>query len=70
MKLIQAEAVKLDDPELKDKDGSDDENDLTQVVIEFAANGYMVTWSYEDGSEKKAIYNDFNDALADIRTSH
>jgi hypothetical protein len=67
---MKAEAVKLNDPEFKDKDGSDDDIGLTDVHIEFATNGYMVTYSYDDGSEKRAIYTDFNELLADIRTSH
>jgi hypothetical protein len=44
---------------LKFKDGDDDGGDfsLEFVNIEMVGNGYLVTFSYDDGDEEKEVYD-------------
>ena len=53
----------------KDGEGGDD-TDITQVLIEFAQNGYMLTFSLEDGTEEKSVHTDFDEVLLAIRSRH
>ena len=58
------------EPILKDKDGDDGDNGLSQVIIDIALNGYCVTFFYEDASEMKQVFTDFDDMIKAIRGEH
>lgn len=57
------------DTGFKDEDGGDDTG-LSQVIVDFAVNGYCVTYFYEDGTDLKQIYENFDDMMNDIRAKH
>lgn len=58
------------DPSTKDGDDDGEETTLSQILIEVAVDGYMVTLSYDDGDEVKNVFTNFDDALKHIRGSH
>lgn len=60
----------LKDPSIKDKDGDDGNVGLTQIMIEVALDGYMVTFSFEDGSEQRYVREDFDEVLSLVRGMH
>ena len=72
IKLFPATATKSSDQGPIDKDGEDggDETDLSTVLIEIAQNGYMITFTLEDGTEEKSVHTDFDDVLKAIRSRH
>lgn len=43
---------------------------LSTALIEVASNGYMVTFTFEDGSEEKYVDADFDEVLKLIRSKH
>ncbi len=70
LKLLPITKKSSNDPSFKDKDGDDGDFSLHTVVIEVATNGYLVTFSYDDGTEDKFIEEDFDEVLKLIRSRH
>lgn len=62
------ESDETEDP--KHKDGDDDGIILQIITIEIVTNGYLVTFSYDDGTEEKYIQDDFDEVLKFIRSQH
>ena len=54
-----------------DKDGGDSEEiKIQSIVIDVAVNGYVATYMFEDMSDEKVIFDDFDTLLEDIRARH
>lgn len=47
---------KITNLKFKDEDGSDDDYSLENVSIDMVDNGYVVTFTYDDGDEVKEVY--------------
>lgn len=58
--------------DLQHKDGEDDgsSGEVSTIVIEIALNGYLVTFSYDDGTEEKYVHDDFDDVMSQVRSKH
>lgn len=71
VKIFPAISNKTKDGGPIDKDGEGgDETDISQVLIEVASNGYMVTFTLDDGTEEKSVHTDFDEVLSAIRSRH
>lgn len=53
-----------------DGDGGSDENDLTDITVDIALNGYTVTYNYEDMTCEKYVFLDFDEVLTQLRSKH
>jgi hypothetical protein len=71
IKLFPATSKKTEDYGPIDKDGEEgDDTDISTVLIEVAQNGYMITFTLQDGTEEKSVHTDFDDVLKAIRSRH
>lgn len=70
--LSLAPILNTDEPVFKDGEGSDGPDVLTQVVIDVAENGYMVTFIYESSDliDERVVFTDFDEALKAIKARH
>lgn len=68
MKTSLATVTNLAD-DTSHKDGQDDTS-LDRVVIDVAQNGYLLSLIYDDGSELKTVYENFDLLLKDLRSAH
>ena len=59
-----------DGPSFKDGDGDGPDTDLERVEIDFATNGYVVTFYSDDGLIEKTIFDNFDEVLTAIRERH
>lgn len=57
-------------PSTVDKDGNDGTSGLSQILIEVALDGYLITFSFEDGSEQRYVRDDFDEVVSLIRSMH
>lgn len=55
-----------------DGDGNEPpDEDLAQVIIDIALNGYTVVYQYSsDTPDEKYVFTDFNDVLEQLRSKH
>lgn len=71
LKLFPVNSSKNEgDSGIGDTNGTDfGENGIDQFLIEVAANGFLVTTLYEDGSSPRLIFDDFNEVLSHLKLS-
>jgi hypothetical protein len=62
---------KGDEPHIKDGDGNEppDEN-LTEVSIEIALNGYTVSYHYDNMDKLTYVFLTFDEVLEQLRSKH
>lgn len=61
-------SISQESPNLKDKDGSDGQNGICDIHISVCLNGFMVSISYDDGTELRETFDDFDEVLGSIRS--
>lgn len=71
IKLFPQNSNKQSENGPTDKDGmGPSDTDISDIHIEIASNGFMVTFTLEDGFQEKSIHTDFDDVLKAIRSRY